>query len=52
MRTAIFLGLLFVAEAINPEQMNKLGQASATFLGILAVAMMFADVLDFSKDKK
>ena len=48
MRTAIFLGLLFVANAINPQQMNKeLSTGSVSFVAILVVAMLVADVFDF-----
>lgn len=52
MRTAVFLGLLFVANAINPQQMNKeLSTGSVSFIALLVVVMMVADVLDFLKNE-
>jgi hypothetical protein len=52
LRTAIFLGLLFVANAINPASINNLSYNAVGFIAILIVGMMTMDFLDFLKENK
>ena len=51
MRTAIFLGLLFMANAINPQEMDDLSATSVTVVAVLTVLMMTADFFEILKEK-
>lgn len=46
MRTAIFLGLMAIAEAINKDWLTN---EVAIFLAIVAVIMMVMDIAEFIK---
>lgn len=47
MRTAIFLGLLYIASAIDKDCLGS-GE-SIEFIAVLILIMMFMDVLEFIK---
>ena len=45
MRTAIFLGLIFVAKAINNDSISEIWSK----LAIIITVMILADIIDFVK---
>ena len=50
MRTAIFLGLLYIGDAINYGA--NYGPEYLKFLGYIGLTMMFMDVIDFLRNKE
>lgn len=52
MRTAVFLGLLFIAVAIDKTVLDTLSYRSLTFIAILSVLMMGADTVEIFRKNK
>lgn len=49
MRTAIFLGLIYIGDAINPTQ--TIPDNYGIFLGLLLFTFLIMDVVDFYREK-
>jgi len=52
MRTAVFLGLLFIATAIDKTVLDTLSYGSLTFISVLSVLMMGADAVEIFRKNK
>lgn len=52
MRTAVFLGLLFIAVAIDKTVLDRLSYPNLVFISVLAVLMMLADGVEIFKKQK
>jgi len=52
MRTAIFLGLLIVADAIRGTVISPYSPKATDLIGLITVVIICMDVVDFLRDKK
>lgn len=52
MRAAVFLGLLFIATAIDKTVLDTLSYRSLTFIAILTVLMIGADAVEIFRKNK
>jgi len=52
MRTAVFLGLLFIATAIDKTVLDTLSYRSLSFIAVLVVLMMLADTVEILRKNK
>jgi hypothetical protein len=52
MRTAVFIGLLFIAVAIDKTVLDTLSYGSLTFIAVLTVVMILADTVEILRKNK
>jgi len=52
MRTAIFLGLMMVADAIRGTVISPYSSKATDIIGFITVVVILMDIVDFFRDKK